>query len=114
MWVVRPIHDDMTQAIVAWLRGSEGIWVYGTAEAAQTAADRLNKNPLHTSGPVWTVAELPPLLVAVVDELRERLRLVEGTVARMREAGAVALWTAAPEQPEGSSPAQAEKKTTLN
>lgn len=107
MWVVRPVEGNVVAAVVAWLRGREAIYVYGTAEAAQAAADHMNKGPLAQAGAAWTIAELPGLLVEVVDELRDQVRLVESAVARMREAGAVALWPA----PEPEGPAEAEKKS---
>lgn len=92
MWVVRAKGVSLVASLSAWVRGGDGLFVYGSKPAAEAAAVRLG------GALQWEVAELPALLVESCDELRETLRLLDAVVQQMREAGTVALWPAsAPE-----------------
>lgn len=88
MFIVKAAGAFDASSVLRWLRGEEGLQVFGTRAAAQKIADRLSLAP----GGEWVVVELPALLVSARDEIADHLRLVESVLAQMREAGAVAMW----------------------
>lgn len=98
MWVVRAVGGSPLMTISLWARGGDGLFVYGTKEAAEKSAQRINATD--PRGFTWEAVELPGLLVEARDELHETLIRVEAVLAQMREAGQVALWPAAQAQDE--------------
>ena len=106
MWVVKAKGCSSADAVLRWLRGEEGIRVYGTSAAAEKVAARLGCAPATPTSPevAWEVVELPVLVLQVHDELKLKLDLVGEVLRQMREIGAEALWPPAEEAPGEPEP----------